>query len=103
MAKLTKKDVSHIAELSDLSLTDSEITKFLPQLAKIVEFVGSLSEVDTTKVEPTSQTTGLTNVLREDVVKIEDSLDQNKALLGTDNQHNGYFKVPAILSERSSE
>mgnify|MGYP001559625956 FL=1 len=90
MARLTKKDVIHVAELSNLKLTDSEIKKFLPQLTKIIEFVGTLSEVDTVNIEPTSQTTGLTNVVREDRVISENMLTQED-----------YFKVPAILTERT--
>ena len=103
MARLTKKQVLHVAELSNLKLTDAEIEKFTPQLDKIIEFVASLSEVDTEDVEPTSQTTGLTNVLRTDTAKPESILSKDKALSGIDNQYNGFFKVPAILSERSSE
>ena len=103
MAKLTKSDVEHVADLSNLKLTDSEKERFLDQLSKIVEFVGELSIVDTEGIEPTSQTTGLKNVLREDVIKTEYILSQDKALSGTDNGHNNLFKVPAILSERSSE
>lgn len=101
MSKLTKKDVQHVADLSNLKLSDSEIKKITPQLDKIIEFVGILSEVDTHGVVPTSQTTGLTNVLRDDIVKTDESLTQDEALSGTDNSHNGLFKVPAILSERS--
>ena len=108
-SKLTKKDVLHVAELSNLKLTESEIEKYLPQLSKIVDFVGALSEVDTSDVHPTSQTTGLTNVLRDDVlrssfaIKSDNSLTADEALSGTDNTQNDLFKVPAILSERSME
>lgn len=100
---LTKKDVEHVANLSNLNLSDSEKEKFLDQLSKIVDFVSTLSEVDTDGVSSTSQTTGLTNILRDDIIKTEDILTQDKALSGTDNFHNGLFKVTAILSERSSE
>ena len=103
MTKLTKKDVLHVAKLSNLTLTEAEIKKFTPQLSKIVEFIGNLNEVDTKNIEPTNQTTGLTNVLREDVVKPETGLTQDQALSGTDKTHNGLFKVSAILSERTSE
>ncbi len=102
MAKVTKKDVKHIADLSNLVLTDEEIAKFTPQLDKIIGFVAKLSEVDTSNIEPTSQTTGLTNVLREDVVKSENSLTQEEALSNTDG-HNGFFKVKAILKNRTDD
>lgn len=91
MAKLTKKDVKHVADLSNLTLTDEEIAKFTPQLDKIIEFVATLSEVDTDGVEPTSQTTGLSNVLREDEIKTENILPSEV----------DYYKVPSILQNRS--
>ncbi len=90
MAKLTKKEVLHVAELSNLKLTDSEVKKLTPQLDKIIEFVGILNEVDTNGIEPTSQTTGLVNRLRDDVTDSTNSLKQDD-----------YFKVPAILSKRT--
>lgn len=90
MVRLTKKEVLHIAELSSLKLTDEEIKKFTPQLTKIIEFVSTLNEVDTKNVEPTSQTTELSNVTREDKVVSENMLTQD-----------GYFKVPKILQNRA--
>ncbi len=102
MTKVTKKDVKHVADLSTLVLTEEEIAKFTPQLDKIIGFVAKLSEVDTSNVEPTSQTTGLTNVLREDIVKSENSLTQDEALSNTDG-HNGFFKVKAILKNRTDD
>lgn len=101
MAKLTRKQVLHVAELSNLKLTDAEIKKFTPQLDKVIEFIATLSEVNTDGVKPTSQTTGLKNIFREDRVKSDDSLTQQEALSNTDG-HNGYFKVKAILKNRSS-
>lgn len=102
MAKLTKADVVHLTKLANLDLSDAEIEKFLPQLSEILEHISELNKVDTTGVEPTSQTTGLINVLRADEVK-QSSIDQDGALSGTDNSYNGYFKVGAILSERSDK
>lgn len=101
--KLTKTDVLHVAKLSNLTLTEDEIKKFTPQLSKIVDFISQLSEVDTSSVRPTSQTTGLTNVFREDVVISENMLSQEEALSGTDNIKNGLVKVPKILEGRTDK
>ncbi|HKB88681.1 MAG TPA: Asp-tRNA(Asn)/Glu-tRNA(Gln) amidotransferase subunit GatC [Patescibacteria group bacterium] len=100
MAKFTKSDVLHVAKLANLNLTDAELKKFLPQLSTIVEHISELNKVDTNNIEPTNQTTGLTNIFREDQVKVS-SINQASALAGTDNIHNGYFKVPAILEGRT--
>lgn len=90
MAKLTKADVIHIAELSNLTLTDSEIDKFTPQLLKILEFVNQLSEVDTKNIEATANTTGLENVLRDDVI------------LPSGIVINDFFRVKSILKNRTN-
>ena len=86
-AKLIKKDVLHIADLAHLDLTEDEIKKFLPQLASIVDYIGQLDEVNTQGVEPTSQTTGLTNVFRPDEVRAS-SINQEEALSGTDTRRS---------------
>ncbi len=103
MAKLTKQDVQHVADLAKLSLSDEEVEKYTDQLSSIINYISELSRVDTEGNEPTSQTTGLENVDRKDQVKSDESLTQEQALSGSDNTYNGYFKVKAILSERSDK
>lgn len=93
--KLTKEQVIHIAKLANLSLTEEEIIKFQQQLSDILGYIDILNELDTTKVKPTLQVTGLENVDREDVVK--PSLTQEESLANTKNKHKGYFKVKAIF------
>ncbi len=101
MAKLTKKNVLHVAKLANLTLTDEEVEKYLEQLSNIISYISQLDEVDVSELEPTSQTTGLENVLRIDELKPGNSLDLKYALSGTENTHNDYFQVDAVLEERS--
>lgn len=103
MTKLTKKDVAHVAELAKLNLSDSELEKYLKQLSEVLNYINELSEVDTKNVLPTSQTTGLEGVYRSDEIGGKNCLSQDQALSGTNNTYNGYFKVKAILSERSDK
>lgn len=103
MAKLTRDDVLHVSKLAKLNLSEEEIKKYLKQLSKIVDYIGQLEEVNTSDVEPTSQTTGLTNVYRTDEIKEEDCLSQEEALSGTKKTHNGYFVVPGILEEKTDK
>jgi aspartyl-tRNA(Asn)/glutamyl-tRNA(Gln) amidotransferase subunit C len=91
-----KFDVSHVAKLANLSLSDEEKAKFEKQLEETVEYVKGLDEVDTTGVEPTSQVTGLENITREDEVR--PSLSQEEALKNAKSTHNGLFKVKGILA-----
>ncbi len=103
MTKLTKKDVLHVANLAKLNLTEEEIKKFTSQLSSIVDYISQLSEVDVKNIEPTTQTTGLEDIYREDETNVDQTLTQEKALSGTDKIHNGYFVVDAILTERTDK
>lgn len=91
-----KFDISHVAKLANLPLTDEEKKKFESQLEEAIQYIEGLNEVNTEGVEPTSQVTGLENVLREDEVK--PSLSQEQALLNARSTHNGFFKVKGILT-----
>ncbi len=103
MAKLTKQDVLHVAKLAKLPLAGEEVNKFTDQLSSIINYMEELNEVDVSDIVPTSQTTGLENVFRNDEVKTEQILSADTALSGTEEIHNGYFKVDAILAERSDK
>lgn len=90
-----KIDVSHVAKLANLPLTDKEKEKFEKQLNDILSYIEKLNEVDTKNVEPTPQVTGLENVARKD--KACPSLPQEEVLTNTKQKQNGMFKIPAIF------
>jgi aspartyl-tRNA(Asn)/glutamyl-tRNA(Gln) amidotransferase subunit C len=69
MVKLTRDDVLHLAQLARISLSDDEVDEFSDELSAILQYVEQLSAVDVTDLKPTNQVTGLTNVMREDVIK----------------------------------
>lgn len=94
-----KIDVNHVAKLANLPLKPKEEKKFEEQLSEALDYVKKLEEIDTENVEPTSQVTGLENVTRED--EATPSLTQEEALSNTKSQHNGFFKVKAILGNES--
>jgi aspartyl-tRNA(Asn)/glutamyl-tRNA(Gln) amidotransferase subunit C len=69
MAKLTRDDVLHLAQLARISLSNDEVDEFSEELSAILQYVEQLSSVDVAGLTPTNQVTGLTNVMREDTVK----------------------------------
>lgn len=69
MAKLTRDDVFHLAQLARISLSDDEADEFSEELSAILQYVEQLSSVDVAELKPTNQVTGLTNVMRDDEVK----------------------------------
>lgn len=92
-----KINVPHVANLANLPLEKSEKERFESQLEETVEYVEELNKIATKGTEPTSQVTGLENVTREDEAK--PSLSQKEALQNAKSQHNGFFKVNAILED----
>ena len=92
-----KINVTHIAKLANLSLTSEESEKFETQLEETLTYIEQLNEVDTNNIEPTSQVTGLENIVAEDIAK--ESLTQEQALSNTTQKHNGLFKVKGIFAD----
>ncbi|MCW3779441.1 Asp-tRNA(Asn)/Glu-tRNA(Gln) amidotransferase subunit GatC [Lactobacillus sp. PFC-70] len=95
--RINREQVQHVAELAKLEFTDSQLDALTPQLDDIIGLFESLSEVDTTGVEPTSSVTDQINVMRDDVA---DNWGQSAALLkNAPDAERGYIKVPAIIDE----
>jgi aspartyl-tRNA(Asn)/glutamyl-tRNA(Gln) amidotransferase subunit C len=94
---LMKIDVLHIAKLANLPLREDEIKKYEAQLLEILQYIEILKKVNTDDIAETSQVTGLENVTKQDLTT--PSLSQAQALSNTKSQHNGFFKVKAILEQ----
>ena len=92
MRSLTRDDVLHVAKLAKLDLTNEEVARFQRQLSKIVDYISQLSEIDTSSLEPTSQTTGLENVFRKD--EVTESLAIDKVLKNASKHKESMFYVP---------
>jgi aspartyl-tRNA(Asn)/glutamyl-tRNA(Gln) amidotransferase subunit C len=69
MADLSRDDVLKLAQLARLSLSDDEVSEFTGELNEILKYVEQLNDVDVSGLEPTSQVTGLTDVMRADEVQ----------------------------------
>ena len=68
MADLTRDDVLKLARLARLDITDEEADTYRTELTNILQYIEQLQQADVTGLKPTSQVTGLTNVMREDEV-----------------------------------
>ena len=69
MTDLTRDDVLKLARLARLDLTEEEIELYQKELSTILAYVAQLDDVDVADLAPTSQVTGLKNVMRDDVVQ----------------------------------
>ena len=96
---LTREEVKHIAKLARLELTEEEITRYQQELSLILEYIGQLSEVDTSGVEPTAQVAGLVNRFREDVAVPADEATRERLLEAAPKREGDYFKVKAVFEQ----
>lgn len=100
LAKITKNQIKHIADLANIPVTDQEQENLQQAFEETLDTIAELQSVDVSKVEPTHQVTGLTNVLRKDVVDTDNMFSQKQALANAKQTHNGYFVVPRIIEEK---
>ncbi len=93
--KISTEEMKHVAKLANLSLSDKELGKFSGQLSETINYVKKLNKLNTENVLPTSQTTGLKNVFREDEIK--PSFSQKEALSNAKKTHKGFFVAKSVF------
>ena len=96
MSTITTDDVRHLAQLSNLQLSDDEVANLQTDLGNILNYIDQLGALDTSGVEPTYQVTGLENVWRDDVVEQTDVTREKLLGLAPDSVDNA-VKVPQVL------
>ncbi len=96
MSTMSVDDVWHLAQLSSLQLSEDEARDLQVDLANILGYIGQLSSLDTSSVEPTYQITGLENVWRDD--RVSDGDVTREVLLALAPESDGHsIKVPKVL------
>lgn len=96
MAILTREDILKLARLARLSLNDEEVEQFTHEISAILEYVELLSGVDVTGLEPTSQVTGLQDVMRPDVITGY-GISREELLKNVPALENGQIKVKRMI------
>src|SRR3954454_18991267 len=91
---ISRSEVSHLADLARIELSDAELDHLAPQLSVILEAIASIQGVAGADVPPSSHALALTNVFRDDVVAR--CLTADEALSGAPEQEQQRFKVPRI-------
>ena len=96
MSNVTTDDVRHLAVLSNLQLSEDEVTVLTKDIGDIVNYIELLSDIDTSGVEPTYQVSGLENVWRSDEVE-QIPVTREKLLALAQETHDNQVKVPKVL------
>jgi len=109
--KVTDKDVSYVADLANLELSEDERTRMVRDLNSILGHVESLNELETKDVPPMAQVSdryGLDEskqgsnrfayASRDDIHEgLRKSLPHNAALVNAPESDGTFFKVPKVI------
>ena len=96
MSTITTDDVRHLAQLSNLQISDDEVDTLRGDLENILGYIEQLGELDTSGEEPTYQVTALENVWRDDEVQAA-SVTREQLLKLAPEQAASSVKVPKVL------
>ena len=103
--KVTDKDVSYVADLANLELTDQERQRMLRDLNSILDYIDRLNELDTSNVLPMAQISAAGDSseesapvsLRADVPL--PSLPHADAMINAPATDGDFFKVPRVIEK----
>lgn len=93
---ISREEIQHVADLARLDLDEAEIGEYGEELSSILGYISQLNELDTRKVEPTAQVSGLDNVWRPDDIQVWPA-DEVDAALAQGQTEGGQIKVKRVL------
>ncbi|MFY9493324.1 MAG: Asp-tRNA(Asn)/Glu-tRNA(Gln) amidotransferase subunit GatC [Minisyncoccia bacterium] len=95
---ISKEEVKKITELARIEIPEDQIEKYQTELSAILDFVGQLSKVDTSGVDPIRQITGLESIFRKDEDRgLVDQQSGHELVQQAPEHKGGYFIVPEVL------
>ena len=94
---LSREEVVRLADIYHIQLSEEEIALMQDQMASILEQFESLSQLDTSDVEPTNHAVPLSTVMREDVPKL--SYSQDDVLGNAPDKQGEFFQVRTVLED----
>ncbi len=104
---MSPDEIRNLAALARLELSDDEVAAQGKDMDAILGYIKQLDEVDVADVAPTSQVTGLINVLRaDDVVERSDEeafARRAELLAAAPDANDGYVRVPGVFAAGSDE
>jgi len=92
---LTTDDVTKVAQLARLAMSEQEIATAQSQLNAIFGLIAEMQAVDTTGIAPMSHAQDVVQRLREDVVTETNQRDAFQAIAPQVEQ--GLFLVPKVI------
>lgn len=102
---VSEKDVSYVADLAHLELTNEERARMLKDLNSILGYIERLNQLDTANVEPMAQVAsrygnseaGFSYAMRAD--ELRPSLPHEEAMQNAPLTDGAFFKVPKVIEK----
>jgi len=109
--RVTDKDVSYVADLANLELTEAERVRMVRDLNSILDYIDRLNQLDTANIPPMAQMSDKFGVdqakqesdrfayaTREDVLHgLRPSLPHEQALANAPDADDTFFRVPKVI------
>ena len=96
--KVSDQDVTYVADLANLELTEAERTRMVRDLNSILEYIDRLSRLDTSDVPPMAQVSAgvaADSAMRPDQTR--PCLPRQEALRNAPGTDGEFFKVPKVI------
>ena len=93
--RISDETIEYVGILAKLELSDSEKEAAKTDMEKMLDYIDTLNELDTTGIEPMSHVFDVSNVFREDVVTGTD--EREELLANAPGVKDGMFKVPRTV------
>ena len=96
---LSKKEVQHIANLSNLHLSNEMIEKYRVQMDSVLDYVQKLNEINTDNIAELQHTQDVINVFREDVPVDCDSKTKKAIIENFSHRKGDLLEVQAVFDD----
>ena len=95
MGRISRKEVSKVAQLAKLKLNEEQIDNHAAQIEKILDYITQLEKIDTTNVPCTTRAIEVVNNFRSDIK--EKFKNRDDILNLAPSREEDFFKVPKII------
>ena len=92
---ISDETIEYVGILAKLDLNEEEKKQAAADMEKMLDYIDTLNELDTSGIEPMSHVFGRTNVFREDVVTNGD--DRESILKNAPEEKDSMFVVPRTV------
>ena len=92
---IDKDTVKHIAKLARISLDEEKISGLSKDLSSIMEFIGSLNELNTEKTVPLTSIINASLLSRKD--EVLDGKIRDQILKNSPEKNEEFFVVPKVI------